>query len=142
VPGRLETGVRRRRARLNRSTTSGRKPSRKRHATASMPRPQSKAVERGPRKVGLGREGGGGLGHLVRVGARGGEKTAEEADLILLLVSPAFLNSTYPGFPRWLGFRLTSCPAFGREARRLHGEKRLLLLSPVASDVVRSPVSA
>src|SRR5688500_15706803 len=51
-------------------------------------------------------------------------------------------SQPYPGFPRWLGFRLTSCPAFGREARRLRGEKGLLLLSPVASEVVRSPVSA
>jgi hypothetical protein len=28
-----------------------------------------------------------------------------------------------PGFPRWPGFRLTSCPAFGRKARSLRGEK-------------------
>ena len=47
-----------------------------------------------------------------------------------------------PGFPRWLGFRLTSCPAFGREVRRLRGKRWLLLLSPVASDLVQPPVSA
>ena len=47
-----------------------------------------------------------------------------------------------PGFPRWLGFRLTSCPPFGRKVRSLRGEKGLLLLSPVACDVVRSSVSA
>jgi hypothetical protein len=28
-----------------------------------------------------------------------------------------------PGFPRWLGSRLTSCPAFGRKVRSLRGEK-------------------
>src|SRR5215217_95533 len=46
-----------------------------------------------------------------------------------------------PGFPRWLGFWLTSRPAFGRKIRTLRGERWLLLLSPVTSDVVRPPVS-
>src|SRR5215213_10255215 len=47
----------------------------------------------------------------------------------------------HPGFPRWLGFWLTSRPAFGRKLRTLRGERWLLLLSPVTSDVVRSPMS-
>jgi hypothetical protein len=28
-----------------------------------------------------------------------------------------------PGFPRWLGLRLTSYPAFGRKVRSLRGER-------------------
>jgi hypothetical protein len=32
-------------------------------------------------------------------------------------------NRLEPGFPRWLGFRLTSCLAFGRKVRSLRGEK-------------------
>ena len=47
-----------------------------------------------------------------------------------------------PGFPRWPGFRLPSYPAFDRKVRSLRGGGWLPLLSPVASDAVRSPVSA
>jgi len=39
----------------------------------------------------------------------------------MIKVSATYLSK--PGFPRWLGSRLTSCPAFGKKVRSLRGEK-------------------
>ncbi len=55
-------------------------------------------------------------------------------------LSPAMegtsMNRFEPGFPRWVGFRLTSYAFCGSKFKGSHGERRLPLVSPAALDMI------